>query len=163
LHGEIGINHPMPLHPDTCSQPCADESGTAPRPKVEGRPDLPRAQTRTADLRLHSLPAQIARADAEPSQAPDPDLFRDDLLRLLPELRHFARSVTQAAEQAEDLVQETLLRAWQSQDRYRPGVDLRAWMFAMMRTGDSSPRRDTDRALPDLGMAAAGRPAGPID
>jgi len=153
----------MPLHPDARSQPYADESGTAPRPKVEGRPDLPRAQARTADLRLHSLPAQITRADAEPSQAPDPDLFRDDLLRLLPELRHFARSVTQAAEQAEDLVQETLLRAWQSQDRYRPGGDLRAWIFAMMRNGVSFHRRDTDRERPDLGMAAAGRPAGSVD
>lgn len=153
----------MPLHPDTRSQPCADESGTAPHPKVEDRPNLPRAQTCTADLRLHSLHGQIERADAEPSQAPDPDLLRDDLLRLLPELRHFARSVTQAAEQAEDLVQETLLRAWQSQDQYRPSSDLKAWAFAMMRKSILSHRRDTDRELPDLGMAAAGRSAGSVN
>lgn len=153
----------MPLHPDTRLQPCADESGTAPHPKVEDRPDLPRAQTCTADLRLHSLPGQTVRADAEPSQAPDPNVFRDDLLRLLPELRHFARTVTQAAEQAEDLVQETLLRAWQSQDHYRPSSDLKAWAFAMMRNSVLSHRRETDRELPDLGMAAAGRPAGSVD
>jgi RNA polymerase sigma-70 factor (ECF subfamily) len=153
----------MPLNPDTRSQSRADESGTAPHPKAEGRPNLPRVQTCTADLRLHSLPGQIDRADAEPSQAPDPDLFRDDLLRLLPELRHFARSVTQAAEQAEDLVQETLLRAWQSQDQYRPSSDLKAWAFAMMRNSVLSHRRDTDRELPDLGMAAAGRPGGSVN
>ncbi|WP_457103724.1 sigma-70 family RNA polymerase sigma factor [Methylobacterium sp. P5_C11] len=151
----------MPLHPDTHSQPCADESGTPPHPKVEGRPDLPRAQTCTADLRLHSLHGQIDRADAEP--APDPDVFRDDLLRLLPELRHFARSVTQAAEKAEDLVQETLLRAWQSQDQYRSSNDLKAWAFAMMRNSILSHRRDMDRELPDPGMAAAERPAGSVN
>ncbi|MBE7202358.1 MAG: hypothetical protein INR70_31775 [Parafilimonas terrae] len=150
----------MPLHPDTRSQPCADESGTPPHPKVEGRPDLPRAQTCTADLRL---PGQTARADAEPSQAPDPDVFRDDLLRLLPELRHFARSVTQAAAQAEDLVQETLLRAWQSQDQDRSSSDLKAWALEMMRNSILSHRRDTDRELTDLGMAAAGRPARSVD
>lgn len=109
------------------------------------------------DLGQHSQSAQISRADAEPSQAPDPDLFREDLLRLLPELRHFARSVTRAAEEAEDLVQETLLRAWQSQDRYRLGSDLKAWTFAMMRNSFSSTSSDGSRPVPDDGVSATGR------
>lgn len=147
----------MPFHPATRSRHCADETGTSPHPKVERRPDLPRARACTVDLGQHSQSAQISRADAEPSQAPDPDLFREDLLRLLPELRHFARSVTRVAEEAEDLVQETLLRAWQSQDRYRLGSDLKAWTFAMMRNSFSSTSSDGSRPVPDDGVSATGR------
>ncbi|MGH1570350.1 sigma factor [Methylobacterium sp. P31] len=105
--------------------------------------------------RLLMLTSQLEAA-SDPSLVPDPDRFRDDLLRLLPDLKRFARSITRAADQTDDLVQETLLRAWQSQDQYRPGSDLKAWAFAIMRNGFYAQRRNGTRELPDADESAAG-------
>lgn len=62
-----------------------------------------------------------------------PDTFRHDLLALLPDLRRFAHALARGTGGAEALVQETLLKAWQDQDRFPPGTDLKAWAFTLMR------------------------------
>src|SRR3954468_3565587 len=61
---------------------------------------------------------------------PEPD-FRADLLSVTPNLRAFALSLV--GDRADDLVQDTLLRALQKQDRFEPGTNLQAWVFTLMR------------------------------
>ena len=56
--------------------------------------------------------------------------FKADLLAALPSLRGFAMSLVVNATRADDLVQETLLKAWKSQDRFVPGTNLNAWLVS---------------------------------
>ncbi|MCQ0969509.1 sigma-70 family RNA polymerase sigma factor [Paracoccus sp. TK19116] len=57
----------------------------------------------------------------------------DDILSLTPSLRAYSRVLCRNRSDAEDLVQETLLRAIEYAHQYRPGTNLRAWMFKIMR------------------------------
>lgn len=57
----------------------------------------------------------------------------DDILSYLPAMRAFARSLCGNPADADDLVQETLLRALDNIHRYTPGTNLRAWLFTIMR------------------------------
>jgi RNA polymerase sigma-70 factor (ECF subfamily) len=52
--------------------------------------------------------------------------------REIPRLRRYARALTRNAERADDLVQETLLRAIAKSHLWQPGTDLRAWLFTIM-------------------------------
>jgi RNA polymerase sigma-70 factor (ECF subfamily) len=57
----------------------------------------------------------------------------DDVLDYVPALRVFARSLCKNEIDADDLVQETLLRAIENAASYTPGTKLRAWLFTIMR------------------------------
>jgi len=59
--------------------------------------------------------------------------FKSELLPLLPNLRAFARSLCGNGDWADDLVQETVMRAWASQSTYQPGTNLKAWAFTILR------------------------------
>jgi RNA polymerase sigma-70 factor (ECF subfamily) len=61
------------------------------------------------------------------------EAIRTEMIRLLPRLRAFARSLTRAADQADDLVQQTCERALRNLDGYQPGTRLDSWMFRIMR------------------------------
>lgn len=54
------------------------------------------------------------------------------LLAVLPRLRRYARVLTGDRAAADDLVQDTLERAWSRSGRWQPGSDLRAWLFGIM-------------------------------
>ncbi len=57
----------------------------------------------------------------------------DDIIALIPRLRRYARALTaRDATQADDLVQDTLERAWMRLHLWRRGTDLRAWLFSIM-------------------------------
>ncbi len=57
----------------------------------------------------------------------------DDILRHIPALRAYSRALCKSVPDAEDLVQETLLRAIENTHRYRAGSNMRAWLFTIMR------------------------------
>jgi RNA polymerase sigma-70 factor (ECF subfamily) len=59
--------------------------------------------------------------------------FVDELERLIPELRAFARSLCRERELADDLVQDTCLKAWQAVDSFEPGAPMRPWLFRILR------------------------------
>ncbi|MDI3307581.1 MAG: sigma-70 family RNA polymerase sigma factor [Acetobacteraceae bacterium] len=65
-------------------------------------------------------------------QAKDSEL-RKALADLLPELRAFARFLTGSRTEADDLVQEALMRTLQSLDERADDIDLRAWCLAVIR------------------------------
>lgn len=50
----------------------------------------------------------------------------------LPRLRRYARALVGERAAADDLVQDTLERAWSRSGQWRPGSDLRAWLFGIM-------------------------------
>jgi RNA polymerase sigma-70 factor, ECF subfamily len=58
--------------------------------------------------------------------------FFDLLEKEIPRLRRYARALTRDAVRADDLVQETLLRAFRKEHLWEPGTDLRAWLFTIM-------------------------------
>lgn len=98
----------------TAPQP---ESGSAPRAKVDSKPDT----------------------DAQ---------FKADLLDLIPFLRAFARSLCGNQETADDLAQETLVKAWQARNMFAPGTNLKAWLFTILRNQFYSDRRRAWRQAP---------------
>jgi RNA polymerase sigma-70 factor, ECF subfamily len=58
--------------------------------------------------------------------------FQRDVLPLLDSLYSGALRMTRNPADAEDLVQETMLRAYRSFDRFEPGTNLKAWLFRIM-------------------------------
>src|SRR5882757_11055229 len=50
----------------------------------------------------------------------------------IPRLRRYARALTRSADRADDLVQETLLRAISKSHLWQTGTDIRAWLFTIM-------------------------------
>jgi RNA polymerase sigma-70 factor (ECF subfamily) len=78
----------------------------------------------------------------EPDKAPatgasgspsDATAFKNELTGTIPHLRAFARGLCGRSDLADDLVQETLLRAWAARDRYTAGTSMRAWTFTILR------------------------------
>ncbi len=73
------------------------------------------------------------------------------LIALIPRLRRYARLLTGDASRADDLVQETLARACEKWPLFRPGSDLRAWLFTLMHNVSENLRRGQtgrERELP---------------
>jgi len=54
------------------------------------------------------------------------------ILAEIPRLRRYARAMLGDRAAADDLVQDTLERAWSRLQQWRPGSDLRAWLFGIM-------------------------------
>ena len=61
------------------------------------------------------------------------DEFRTELARVIPHLRAFGRSLSGNRDLADDLVQETLLKAWAARKRFQAGTNMRAWTFIILR------------------------------
>jgi RNA polymerase sigma-70 factor (ECF subfamily) len=74
--------------------------------------------------------------------------FKADLLDLIPFLRAFARSLCGNQEMADDLAQETLVKAWQARNMFAPGTNLKAWLFTILRNQFYSDRRRAWRQAP---------------
>lgn len=57
----------------------------------------------------------------------------DQIIELIPSLRAFAKSLVRNPVEADDLLQEALLRALASIDQFRPGSNMKAWLFRIQR------------------------------
>jgi RNA polymerase sigma-70 factor (ECF subfamily) len=71
------------------------------------------------------------------------------MLALIPNLRAFAVSLCGDVERADDLVQETLLKAWDHLDSFQEGTNLRAWLFTILRNTYFSECRRRRREVED--------------
>jgi RNA polymerase sigma-70 factor (ECF subfamily) len=78
----------------------------------------------------------------------DPAL-RDAILKAVPSLRAFAVSLSGNVDRADDLVQETLVRALANIDSFRPGTNLSAWLFTILRNQFRSEYRKRRREVED--------------
>lgn len=74
---------------------------------------------------------------------------RDKLAASLPRLRAFAISLTRNVSQADDLVQETILKAWSNIEKFDPATNLDAWLFTILRNTYYSALRKTRREVSD--------------
>ena len=73
-------------------------------------------------------------AEARPATLSEEDVerFQRDALPLLDSLYGAALRMTRNPADAEDLVQETMLRAYRAFDRFEPGTNLKAWLFRIL-------------------------------
>jgi RNA polymerase sigma-70 factor (ECF subfamily) len=65
----------------------------------------------------------------------------DLIEREIPRLRRYARSLTTSRDEADDLAQDTLARAVGKVEQWRPGTNMRAWLFTIMHNAHISERR----------------------
>ena len=87
--------------------------------------------------------------------------FTDEALRWLPHVARYAMSLAREQADADDLVQETFLRAWRSWDQFTAGSECRGWLFTIcrnqfLRTQDREARYEPhdEAELEALGAAA---------
>jgi RNA polymerase sigma-70 factor, ECF subfamily len=105
-------------------------------------------------------------SNAEAGQAS----FEQEALAFLNRLYGAALRLTRNSADAEDLVQETYLRAFKSAHQYQPGTNLRGWLFTILHNTHLNQRRDrardpveTDSEAVELASNAADGPATPED
>jgi RNA polymerase sigma-70 factor (ECF subfamily) len=79
-----------------------------------------------------SVDEDIEAVRPEPVPLPDNE-FKDQLAQVIPHLRAFGRSLSGSRDLADDLVQETLLKAWAARKRFQAGTNMRAWTFIILR------------------------------
>lgn len=78
----------------------------------------------------------------------DPSI-REAMLAATPNLRAFAISLSRNVDRADDLVQETLLRALANIDSLQPGTNMSAWLFTILRNHFRSEYRKRRREVED--------------
>ncbi len=106
-----------------------------------------------------TLMLQAAPAGSGSGPAPagtDPEM-RDLLLGAIPALRAFAFSLTYDLDRSDDLVQDTLVRAWINAASFRRGTNLTAWLFTILRNLFYSEQRKRKREVEDADGVHAGR------
>lgn len=106
-----------------------------------------------------SLPTDAATASRR--GVVDIDDWRDGVTALAPSLRAFAWSLSRNAADADDLVQETLIKAWANREKFEPGTNLRAWLFTILRNSWYSACGKRKREVADEDGKHAGRLTSP--
>jgi len=100
--------------------------------------------------------------------AQDKLAFKNELTAVVPHLRAFARGLCGRPDVADDLVQETMLKAWAAQDRFEPGTSIRAWTFVILRNVYLTEMRrnrfrgDYDEGVAERILVAPAEQEGPI-
>jgi RNA polymerase sigma-70 factor (ECF subfamily) len=75
--------------------------------------------------------------------------LRSEILATVPRLRAFAVSLTTSPDRADDLVQETMVRALTHIAQFQPGTNLRAWLFTILRNQFNSEYRQRRWTIED--------------
>ncbi|MCI4677845.1 sigma-70 family RNA polymerase sigma factor [Rhodoblastus acidophilus] len=83
--------------------------------------------------------------------------LKSKLLAELPSLRAFALSLAGSSDGADDLVQDTLMKAWANASSFAEGTNMRAWLFTIMRNTFFSKYRKSRREVQDVDGEAAAR------
>jgi RNA polymerase sigma-70 factor, ECF subfamily len=87
--------------------------------------------------------ALARRSEARPL---DP---KDEIVIHLKPMRAFALSLTRDMSRADDLVQDTVVKAWTNIEKFEPGTNMRAWLFTILRNTFYSERRKARREVSD--------------
>jgi RNA polymerase sigma-70 factor, ECF subfamily len=83
--------------------------------------------------------------------------LRDDMLKAVSSLRAFAISLTGNVDQADDLVQEALVRGLSNLNRFEAGTNIQAWLFTILRNQFHTAYRKRRREVEDPDGNLAGR------
>ncbi|MGR3501847.1 RNA polymerase sigma factor [Pseudaestuariivita sp.] len=81
---------------------------------------------------------------------------RDELVTHLGAMRAFAMSLTRNSATADDLVQDTLVKAWTNIEKFEVGTNMRAWLFTILRNTYYSMLRKRRREVADVDDTLAG-------
>jgi RNA polymerase sigma-70 factor, ECF subfamily len=108
-----------------------------------GDPILEKLPSSLARLLDHVV--QVIRAHTEPVD----QAFVEELMGCLPTLRAYAISLAHDVNRAEDLVQETVLKAVSKQEKFEAGTNLQAWLLTILRNLFFSARRRSKREVED--------------
>src|SRR6478736_2040019 len=93
-------------------------------------------------MRIRGAPDATPDGPSAPSQ---PSAFERDALDALDSLYRTARRLSHDRADAEDLVQDTYLKAFRAADRFEPGTNLRAWLFTILHNTALNRARDRAR------------------
>ena len=90
------------------------------------------------------------------------DPFRDEVVALIPPLRGYAIALTRSSVEADDLVQDALVRAWQFRAGFKVGTNLKAWLYKILRNTFYTQAEKRRRTVQDVdGKYAAQLTCGP--
>ncbi len=87
----------------------------------------------------------------------------EEMVSLVPQLHTFARSLCRDGVHADDLVQEALLRAFDNIERFKPGTNLKAWLFTIVRNEHYSQLRRRKFEAHDIAIEFLPEPSVPPD
>jgi RNA polymerase sigma-70 factor (ECF subfamily) len=107
-------------------------------------------------LRAIETPLSKRMMSMRKDGSPLSDELRASLLKAIPHLRAFAVSLTGKMDQADDLVQEAIMRGLNKLDTFTPGTDLQAWLFTILRNHFYTSLRKRRREVEDPDGVMAG-------
>jgi RNA polymerase sigma-70 factor (ECF subfamily) len=90
-------------------------------------------------------------------------MVTDDMVALVPQLHTFARSLCRDGVRADDLVQEALMRAINNIQRFKPGTNLKAWLFTIVRNEHYSQLRRSKFEAQGMDIELLPEPSVPPD
>lgn len=92
------------------------------------------AAAATVEVTGHSLSRDsLAQDNSRDNYGAADSAFLKEMTGLLPTLRAFGRSLCANKSWADDLVQETMLKAWSGRERYQVGSNMKAWLLTILR------------------------------
>jgi RNA polymerase sigma-70 factor (ECF subfamily) len=128
-----------------------------------------------APVRLGSV-AEFGSPRAAPTVSPQcpvsaacDDDFASELISVVPFMRAVARGLTRERSEADDIVQEALVKAWAKQDSFRPGTSMKAWTATIVRNYYRETRRRSwrlsqlDPAVAEQTLVAHDNPSAPLE
>lgn len=95
---------------------------------------------------VNAIPKNRPAAPAPVAETPN---FKRELLATLPSLRAFAVSLSGRHDKADDLVQDTVMKAWAKQESFELGTNIKAWLFTILRNEFYSQMRKRGREVQD--------------
>jgi len=113
------------------------------------------------NLAAVELPPQLKKLVAQLGEAltaaggPLAPEFRDAMLEALPNLRAYAISLTGNPDRTDDCVQNAILKALKSRERFEAGTNMQAWLFTILRNSVFSEHRKWRREVQDTDGAYA--------
>jgi len=129
-------------------RPCPDTQDIRPRATPDLNPRIVKMGVRAPSV-VEDAPVYL-----------DPP-FREAVLAAVPRLRAFAISLCRSVDHADDLVQETLLRALANIGSFQPGTNMPAWLFTILQNQFHSEYRKRRREVEDIDGSYTGTMTSP--
>ncbi|WGU40671.1 MULTISPECIES: sigma-70 family RNA polymerase sigma factor [unclassified Phenylobacterium] len=111
--------------------------------------------------------AEHSKARPTNTQADD-DAFKRELVKLIPHLRAFARTLAGDPASADDLAQDAMMKAWDARSSFQMGTNMKAWTFMILRNQFYSEKRRSwrqsqlDQEAAERTLVAVDDPEAPV-
>ncbi|WP_312164731.1 sigma-70 family RNA polymerase sigma factor [Phenylobacterium sp.] len=107
--------------------------------------------------------------DSKPRPAQgDDEAFKRELVKLIPHLRAFARTLAGDPASADDLAQDAMMKAWDARASFQMGTNMKAWTFMILRNQFYSEKRRSwrqsqlDQEAAERTLVAVDDPEAPV-